>query len=157
MPGQATVTIGEKSWSCFYASAPAELQQGLSGVAYMYPETGMFFDTGCLYKIGVQTYQMNFPLDVAFISPELKVVDIKRNVEPGIAIVSDKEAYYFLEVNAGELDGINAGDGVIVGLLPTSTEEDSPSTEENMLTGIAMVTLIVIAGSAIGLISGKGK
>ena len=118
MPGEAIVTIRDKQWGVNIASAPWELVQGLGGIAEIPPGTGMLCDTGWEQLITVTTESMLFPLDIAFLSESLVVVDLVQYFVPGHRITSVQPARYFLEVNAGEMDGIDLGDQVSVELLP---------------------------------------
>ena len=118
MPGQAIVTIRDKQWQVAVANTPWELEQGLAGVLEIPPGTGMFFDTGWEQYITVTTVPMLFPLDIAFFSEMMVVTEVYRNVEPGYLVHSTLPARYFLEVNAGELEGIESGDRASVMLLP---------------------------------------
>ena len=52
---------------------------------------------------------MLFPLDIAFFSEALVVTEIYQNVQPGYLVTSTLPARYFLEVNAGELEGVSSG------------------------------------------------
>ena len=110
MAGQAIVTIGDKQWLVSMADTPWEMAQGLGGMPELSHETGMLFDLGYEQIIQVSTLPMLFPIDIAFLSDELVVTEVYRNVEPGYAFTSTLPASYFLEVNAGELDTIDAGD-----------------------------------------------
>jgi len=118
MAGQAVVGIKDKEWLVSIATAPWELEQGLGGLPELAPGTGMLFDLGFEQTIQVTTVPMLFPLDIAFLSNELVVTEIYRDVEPGYLVTSTQPARYFIEVNAGELDGIAPGDPVSVELLP---------------------------------------
>jgi hypothetical protein len=69
----------------------------------------MLFDMGFEQIIQVTTVPMLFPLDIAFLSETMVVTEIYRNVLPGYLVTSTSPARYFLEVNAGELDGVNSG------------------------------------------------
>lgn len=110
MAGQATVTIRDKQWNVSVAAAFWELAQGLGGLASMPPETGMLFDLGFPQTIQVTTVPMLFPLDIAFLADSLVITEVYRDIEPGYLVTSILPARYFLEVNAGELEGIDAGD-----------------------------------------------
>jgi uncharacterized membrane protein (UPF0127 family) len=126
MAGQANVTINGNTWAVYIADQSWELSQGLSGVSSMPAKTGMFFDTGYQHLIGVQTLQMLFNLDIAFISEDFEVVEIHKNVAPGISFTSTELARYFLEVNAGELDTISVGDSVTVQVVSGPVTVVSP-------------------------------
>ncbi len=147
MPGQAIVTIRGKQLQVSIATAPWELTQGLRGVSGLAPNTGMFFDTGYEQIIQVTTVPMLFPLDIAFFSQSLMVTEVYRNVEPGFMVTPTIPARYFLEVNAGELQGIESGDVALVEILSLA---ETPSTADwmpTMLTffGFMMIGLFMAA------------
>ena len=110
MPGQGVVTIGANQWQVDLANTYWELVQGLSGLEGIPAGTGMLFDLGYDHIIQVTTEEMLFNLDIAFISSSLEVVDILQDVAPGNLVASGAAAAYFLEVNAGELSGVEVGD-----------------------------------------------
>ena len=117
----ATVTIKDKSWSVNIASTPWDLAKGLGGLVELPPEMGMLFDLGSEQIIQVTTVPMLFPLDIVFLSEALVVTEVYRNVEPGHVLTSTLPARYFLEVNTGELEGIDCGDAASV--EPLALEE----------------------------------
>lgn len=118
MPGEAIVTIRDKQWQVDIASNPLELAQGLGSLAELPEGIGMLFDTGWGERyVTVTTTPMLFDLDIAFLSESLEVVDMVQHIAPGQQVTSTVPCRYFLEVNAGELDGIYPGDMVSVELL----------------------------------------
>lgn len=117
MPGQAIITIRDKQLQASIATTPGELTQGLGGLAELAPNTGMFFDTGYEQIIQVTTVPMLFPIDIVFLSESLAVTEVYPNVEPGFIITPTSSARYFLEVNVGELEGIEVGDTAQVEVL----------------------------------------
>jgi len=123
MAGQAVVTIRDKQWLVSLANTPWELAQGLGGITEMSPETGMIFDLGSEQIIQVTTIPMLFSLDIVFFSEALVVTELYRDIQPGYLVASTLPARYFLEVNAGELEGIDSGDRVSVEFMPL---EDMP-------------------------------
>lgn len=118
MSGQAVVMTDDKTWICDYASTWEELSSGLSNVESIPAYTGILFDMGSdQYEITINMEQMLFNIDILFIGSEGGVVGIVRNAVPGNDVIYDGEgvgARYFLEVNAGELDGVLAGDIVTI-------------------------------------------
>jgi uncharacterized membrane protein (UPF0127 family) len=110
-----TVTIGSKVWNVNIVSSQADLAQGFSNVASTPPQTGILFNLGGAHtNITVDMQSMLFPLDIAFIDGNGKVVDIVHNLPPlqdHICLVS---CNYFLEVNTTELNSVNVGDTVIM-------------------------------------------
>jgi uncharacterized membrane protein (UPF0127 family) len=118
MAGQALVAIKDKQWAVDIAITHWELSQGLGGLPELPLETGMLFDLGFEQTIQVTTVPMLFSLDIAFLSDELMVTEVYHNIEPGYLVTTTQPAHYFIEVNAGELEGIAPGDTVSVDLLP---------------------------------------
>ncbi len=156
MSGQAVVTIRDKQWQTGIAATPWELTQGLGGLAELAPNTGMFFDTGYEQIIQVTTVPMLFPIDIAFFSESLGVAEFYLDIEPGFIVTPTSLARYFLEVNAGELEGIEVGDIARVEVL--SLAETPPSNADwtsmmvsmfgFMVMGVFMVAIVknVVAG-----------
>jgi uncharacterized membrane protein (UPF0127 family) len=120
MPGQAIVTIRDKQWSAFVANTTAELTSGLSGVESIPAQTGMLFDLGYDWQtIQIDMTRMLFPLDIVFINSTQGVVGVMHNVQLGEADVRFENvnvpgARWFLEINAGEAEGISVGDNVAI-------------------------------------------
>ncbi len=117
MAGQVRVTIGDKEWLASLASDPWELTQGLGGIPAIPPSTGMLFDMGFEQAVTVATEPMLFSLDMAFLSDALVIAEVYRDIQPGYLVASTLSARYFLEVNAGELDGVNSGSQASVEFL----------------------------------------
>ena len=111
MPGQATVTINDNQWSVWVANTLTELSTGLSGIESIPASTGMLFVLGAKRQVTVDTSQMNFPLDIIFISESL-VIDVASNIQPGYLVTEETPCDMFLEVNAGEAAGVEVGDTV---------------------------------------------
>ena len=111
---QAVVTIQDKSWDVQVPTTTAEMQQGLGGFESLAAGTGMFFDMGYDCTIGVNTLEVLFNLDIAFVSDDLIVTEVLRDVTPGLNFTSSYPSRYFLEVNSGELEGVEVGDSVVV-------------------------------------------
>ena len=144
MAAQATVTIRDKKWSVAIANTPGTLAQGLGGVAGIAPGTGMLFDLGWEQTIQVTTAPMLFPLDVAFFSNSLVVTEVYRHIDPGYIVTSQLPARYFLEVNAGELEGIDSGDQSSVELL--TLETSMPDWVSTMLDFMGLVVMSICLG-----------
>lgn len=144
MAAQATVTIRDKKWSVAIANTPGDLAQGLGGVAGIAPGTGMLFDLGWEQTIQVTTVPMLFPLDVVFFSDSLVVTEVYRQIDPGYLVASQLPARYFLEVNAGELEGIDSGDQASVELL--TLETSTPDWVSAMLDFMGLVVMSICLG-----------
>ncbi|AQU05316.1 hypothetical protein B1778_00825 [Dehalococcoides mccartyi] len=118
MAGPAVVRIKDREWLVSLAVTPWEMAQGLGGLPELPPGTGMLFDLAIEQTIQVTTVPMLFPLDIAFLSEDLTIIEVYRNVEPGYLVTSIQPARYFIEVNAGELEGIAPGEIASVEFLP---------------------------------------
>lgn len=153
MSGQAIVTIENKQWSATIADTPWELAHGLGGVPELASGYGMLFDTGWTHNITVTTESMLFPLDIAFLSESLNVVDLVQHLVQGHRLASAQPARYFLEVNAGEMDGIGLNDQAtidIVALQEWSSWEVWMADMWNMM--MAFLPLVIVGGFTIGII-----
>ncbi|MDD4987182.1 MAG: ArdC-like ssDNA-binding domain-containing protein [Dehalococcoidales bacterium] len=117
MSGQGMLRIRDKEWLISIATTPWELEQGLGGLPELPPGAGMLFDMGFEQVIEVTTVPMLFPLDIAFISEDMTVTEVYRNIEPGYLVTSQLPARYFLEVNADELVDIEPGVSVSIEYL----------------------------------------
>jgi len=149
MAGQAIVTIKDKQWTVDVANTYSELTQGLGGLQEMAPGTGMLFDLSIEQTIEVTTVPMLFPLDIAFLSDDLSVTEVYRSVELGYLVTSQAPARYFLEVNTGELEGIEPGDVAVAEWL---TLEETPVVPDwvpslfSLATFAALGVLVVDLG-----------
>ncbi len=152
MAGQAVVTIKDKRWSASVANTYVELTTGLSGVSSMPPQTGMLFDLGYDQKyIEINMSQMLFPLDIIFINSTQGVVGALHNVKPGEKAYLSNETYpgarCFLEVNAGEAQGIEVGANVAIeGYAQTATQFDIGSLINIMVIMMVVVGMTKIVG-----------
>jgi len=143
MPGQATIAIRDKQWQVRIADTPWELTQGLGGLPELAPGTGMLFDLGWERTVQVTTVPMLFNLDIAFFSEGFVVTEVYRNMEPGYVIASTSPARYFLEVNAGELEGTTSGDRASVELLPL---EEMPVVMPDWMSAMFSLMGLVVMG-----------
>jgi len=112
-----TVTIGDFTWQVEIADTPELRYLGLSGREGLADDEGMLFVYEDAAERSFCMRQMTFPLDIAFMDSNLRVVRIyTMPVEPDGAGTATYPSYapaqYVLEVNAGmfaEL-GIDVGD-----------------------------------------------
>jgi len=154
MPGQAVVTINGKQWSVSVANTYAELTSGLSGVESIQPQTGILFDLGYdQSQIVIDMSQMLFPLDIIFINSTQGVVGVSQNCEPGLDVYLENEqlpgARCFLEVNAGEAEGIEVGDDVAIQGYAQPTQLDISSLMNFMLIMVVVVMMFKMVGKAL--------
>ena len=141
---RAGVTIRDRQWLVDIADTLWKLTQGLSDIPEISPGTGILFDVGWVHHITVTTKRMMFPLDIAFISESLVIVDLRRDLTPGQVVTSDTPARYFLEVNAGELSGVDLGNQVSITLL---AQEETPNLVSNWVSMAILATNLAVAGA----------
>lgn len=138
MSGQAVVTIRDRRWQVSLATDYMELIQGLSNVPQIPSGTGMLFDLGYDRIFTVTTKEMLFPIDIIRVSSAMAVVDVAHDVQPGQLVTSDVPARYFLEVNAGEVNGITLSDQASIQLT------SSPAPMQIDVSGL-VITLLAMA------------
>lgn len=149
------VTIRDKQWTVSVASTPTELLAGLSGVASIAEWTGMIFDMGIDQKrMGINMQEMLFPLDIIFIGATTGVRGVMRNVQPGeegVTFIAETTpgARYFLEVNAGEAEGIEVGDSINI------QGDTLPSDVSPIVQGL--IATVVVVGLIAALMPKKVK
>jgi len=149
MSETATVTIGEKQWAVDVAASPSELAAGLGGVGSIPAYTGMLFDLGIEQAVTVTTEPMLFSIDIIFISEDLAVVGVVENVVPGHLVAGETPVRYFLEVNAGETEGVVGGDDVEIAVA-------SPSATP-LQQWVPLVGGIAILGFVGGMVAGGSE
>lgn len=149
MAGLVKVTISNREWLASLARDSWELVRGLGGIAGIDSGTGVLFDLGIEQDVTVTTEPMLFPLDIAFLNEELVITEIYRNVQPGYLVQPTSRARFFLEVNAGELEGVEAGSQASLEILALQEETTTPGWFPSMasflgftLMGTVMVGLV---------------
>ena len=149
MAGQVKVTIGDNEWLASLSSTYWELVQGLGGISEIDVGTGMLFDLGFTQDIIVTTEPMLFPLDIAFLSEDLVVTQIYRNVQPGYQVHSTIPGRYFLEVNAGELEEIDVGSQVSLEMLSI---QDAPADPDWVPAMVSFTGLTLMGFLTVGMV-----
>jgi len=102
------------------ATTPVEQEQGLSGRAGLAENSGMLFIFNTPGKYPFWMKDMNFPIDMIWISSDMKVVYIKKNATPESYPraygpgPNDQAAKYVLEVVSGFADKNNLQVGDVV-------------------------------------------
>ena len=104
---------------------------------------------GIEQAIEVTTVPMIFPLDIAFLSEDMTITEVYRNIEPGYIVTSQLLVRYFLEVNAGELADIEAGVPVSVEYL--AAEVVAPA-ESNLVSAVMPFVGFLAAGTITTLV-----
>ena len=156
-PRQVLVQINGKQWTCSVANTYIELVTGLSGMPSIPSGTGMLFDLGYDYKtIQIDMTGMLFPLDIIFINSTQGVVGVMQNVEPGETDVRLENeqlpgARCFLEVNAGEAEGIEDGDNVAIQGYAQPTQLDVSNLMNYMVIMVFVVMMFRMVDKALEL------
>ncbi|MDP3061799.1 MAG: DUF192 domain-containing protein, partial [Chloroflexota bacterium] len=145
MPGQAVVTIGARQWSVALATTLEELTQGLGGLASIAPGTGMLFDLGQDQVAAVTTAPMLFPIDIIWIRSASGVAEVALGVQPGFLVTPTAPVRFFLEVNAGEAEGVQAGDSALIEPQEAAAV-DNGGVASIVNFGVAMGTLALVMG-----------
>jgi uncharacterized membrane protein (UPF0127 family) len=107
------VEIGGQKIKVDLALTEAQQAQGLSGRLNLLPDTGMFFVFSAPGKPLFWMKDMNFPIDMIWITPDMKVDYIKKDALPELypetygPSVNDGVAEYVLETTAGFSDNAN--------------------------------------------------
>ena len=112
------VKIAERNIKVDLALTPAEQEKGLSGKNLLVEDTGMLFVFANSDKYPFWMKDMNFPIDIIWISQDQKVVYIKKNALPELypeTYAPTENAKYVLEITAGFADKYNlkTGDSVL--------------------------------------------
>lgn len=158
MSGQALVTIGGKEWGVYLATTPYELTRGLGGLPYIPQGTGMLFDLGAEQLITVTTVPMLFPLDIVFINSSQIVNGLASHVAPGYMGTSEVPARYFLEVNAGEAQGIDKGDQAMISYLINRPQQGTANGLVNFAGQVLALGLgVSVFRKVVKSVTGKGS
>ncbi len=105
-PAGEVIRVGDKTILVEIADTPEERAQGLSGRAGLPAGHGVLFvfDSHGLY--GFWMKEMNFSIDIIWLSEEFQVIDIARSVSPNTfphVFYPPRPVKYVLETNPGEL------------------------------------------------------
>ena len=117
------VEIGGQKVKVDLALTDAEQEQGLSGRLSLSPDTGMLFVFNEPSKPLFWMKDMNFPIDMIWITPDMKVDYIKKDALPDLypqtygPSASDGEAEYVLETTSDLSDNNNLKIGDSVGFI----------------------------------------
>jgi len=108
-----TLKINDTSWSIEIAD---DITQGLSNTKSLPESTGMLFELPSKrYNVVINMLEMQYPLDIIFITEDNIVSQVLTNLQPKMnSMYSGKPVKYFFEVNKGEGKDIKSGDKVIV-------------------------------------------
>lgn len=131
-PGTALLRIGDLTVEAEVPQTPEAFKRGLSGRERMDEDRGMLFVYTSEGPYSFWMKDMLFPLDLVWISADLRVVDIIANVEPQPGVPDNdltiytprSPALYTLELVGGvaEKHGLQVGDAVEI-VLPEESEQ----------------------------------
>ena len=115
--GLYRITLAEVPLQVMIARTPSELQKGLSGTKSLPQGQGILFvfPKADIYPFWMK--DMNFSIDIFWLSEDGRIVYIAENVSPDsypAAYKSDGPATYVLELNAGFATAHNVQAGSIV-------------------------------------------
>lgn len=118
-PEVTPLIIGSTTVQASVADSMPERIKGLSDTPYLPEGLVKLFAFGTEGEHSIWMKDMNYPLDIIWVSRDGKVVHIKENVSPDTfpeAFSSPKPAWYVIEANAGFVasTSLKVGDEVIV-------------------------------------------
>ncbi len=121
-PETSTAVINGNTFNLEIADTEGARELGLGGRSSLPQNSGMLFVFDVPNKYEFWMKDMQFPLDMIWLDPNLKIVHIEKNISPSTypdtTFKSDEDALYVLEVNAGFADknNLKVGDAVEVNL-----------------------------------------
>ena len=129
------VEVGAACFEAEVADTPEARYQGLSGREALAPGAAMWFDLGAPRIADFVMREMRFPLDIVWVSEDLRVVGVERNAPPAPPGTPEAEltryrspgpVRYVLEVNVGAAAAHRIGAGDAVRVSPLQWERRCP-------------------------------
>ncbi len=111
---RAEMRIHEIPIAVEIAATAESREQGLSGRSSLKKGTGMLFMFRQAGRWGIWMKEMQFPIDIVWIDRTGKVVSVKKEVAPETypeTFMPDSDAWYVLELPAGETDHLLIAEG----------------------------------------------
>lgn len=112
------VHVGKYQVKAEEAKTSSQQQTGLGGRACIGPNHGMLFTFDKPGRYSFWMKDMKFPIDIAWINTDHKVVGLEKNVAPSTYpnrfVNKDKPAQYVVELQAGRADAIGMTTGTAV-------------------------------------------
>lgn len=111
--------IGQQTYKLEVAQTEEARQKGLSERDKLEKNTGMFFDFKQNGNWRMWMVQMRFPIDIAWLDENYKIIKIKSNAQPGDypeVYYASKPSRYVIEVNSGVFESLNVKVGDTVKL-----------------------------------------
>ncbi len=117
-PVRSIILPGNYKLNAYRATTAEERELGLSGTRYLSPRDGMIFEFPYENQWYFWMKDMSIPIDIVWISKEMEIVHIERNLTPDSYPKSfgpKNYALYVLEVAAGvsEKTNLKIGDKII--------------------------------------------
>lgn len=115
-----TLTIGNTTIQVEIADTDAERTLGLSGRESLAENTGLLFVFETEGYHGIWMKEMNFPIDIAWLDKNKKIIHIEHNVAPETypkVFNPPSPDLFVLETNAGVFQKFNIGVGDTAQLL----------------------------------------
>ncbi len=109
------LTVGTSTLSADLAVTEDEQEKGLGGRSSLGDNQGMLFVFDKPDYISIWMKDMLFPIDIAWLDKDFKVITVQEDVSPNTypkSYTPEKPSLYVLEVNAGYFKehGVSAGD-----------------------------------------------
>ncbi len=123
-PAHYRVSVGTATVDAEAADTPQTQESGLMNRAGLDPNAGVLFLFSRAERQGLWMKNMRFPIDIVFITEDLRVLQVYAEVPPCAAepcptYVSDAPVLYTLEVNAGFCARHNIVSGAPVTVTPS--------------------------------------
>ena len=117
-PRRVTVFVAGEPVSCNLARTDATRERGLQGYASLPSGQGMLFVNDAPEPTAIETKAIRFPVDVAFVDGDLRIVKVAM-LDPGAPreVSTAMSARYVLEVPAGWLAANDIGVGSELGFI----------------------------------------
>ena len=103
-----TILVDGHPIRAMVVDTPLARAQGLSGRDSLGKNEGMLFVFSAEDRYGIWMKDMRFPIDILWISRDMQVIHVKKNVSPESypnVFYPPQAAWYVLELQAGFADG----------------------------------------------------
>lgn len=113
--------IGSESFTLFKATSSHSRERGLSFTDYLLEDEGLLFIFSKPASYGFWMKDMNYPIDIIWVSADGEVIYIEENVEPStypqVFYPNEHEALYVIELAAGAVRRANIEVGQKISLI----------------------------------------
>lgn len=104
------VVLGGKEFIANIASTPEQRVQGLSGKKYLPPNSGLLFIFDYPDNYGIWMKDMNFSIDIIWISDTNKIVGLEKSISPNTfpkVFYPKEKSLYVFEIAEGQAELLN--------------------------------------------------